>query len=107
MKKKIICPECDGRGYISHVETWSDGNGVGGGRAWSELCVNCNGTGEVEVPMTNYEYIKTMDIEDIAYYLMMFCNNSEHCRSCPVERCPRSSNDTEPWIKWLKKERGD
>lgn len=71
MKKKIICPECDGRGYISHAETWSDGNSVGGGRAWSEPCVNCNGAGEVEVPFTTYDFIKGLSIEDMAVFFAL------------------------------------
>ena len=78
MKKKIICPECDGRGYISHAETWSDGNGIGGGRAWSEPCVNCNGIGEVEVPMTNYDFIKSLTIEEMAEICRAYSAETEY-----------------------------
>ena len=85
MKKKIICTECDGRGYISHAETWSDGNGVGGGRAWSEPCVNCDGTGEVEVPMTNYDFIKSLNVEDMAEYFGV--DRRPHFPSSPCYVC--------------------
>lgn len=78
MKTKTIqCPKCDGRGYISHVETWSDGNGVGGGRAWSEPCANCNGTGRIETPMTNYDVIKNMTIEEMAEFLKSMVDDYE------------------------------
>lgn len=108
MKKKIICPECEGCGYITHVETWEYEDGTGGGQAWSEPCANCNGTGEVEVPMTNYEYIRAMDIEDMAECLRMLCSNSDTCRGCPIENCARSTYSTELWITWLKQEfKGD
>lgn len=102
MKKKIICPECDGRGYISHVETWSDGNGVGGGKAWSEPCANCNGAGEVEVPMTNYDFIKSLTIEDMADLLDSF-------GAC--SRCRNNGNNCFPVFnteEWLNQEyKGD
>lgn len=69
MNKTIICHKCDGYRYINHLETGDYGNGLGWGRAWSEPCKECNGTGTVEVPMTNAEHIKEMNNEELAEFI--------------------------------------
>ena len=43
MKKKVVCPKCEGNGYISKYEINDYGCS-----AWSERCVECDGTGEIE-----------------------------------------------------------
>ena len=92
MKKKIVCPECDGREYIPHVETWEYENGLGGGQAWNEKCTNCNGTGEIEIPMTNYDYIKSLSIEDMAEHFAM--HREPHFPSSPCYVCEYNN----PWF---------
>lgn len=57
MTKKIACPACDGHGFHArHNE-----NSV-----WSEVCDRCNGSGEVEIPMTNGDRIRAMTDEELA-----------------------------------------
>ena len=60
MKKKISCPNCNGNGFISK---WSDYI-AGRGR-----CNECNGTGEIEVPFTIGDRIRSMSDEEIAAWL--------------------------------------
>ena len=38
MKKKVICPNCNGYGFIARCDS---------NKAWSERCAECNGTGEI------------------------------------------------------------
>lgn len=56
MKKKISCPECKGHGFIGHFNENS---------VWSERCSECNGTGEIEVPFTRGDRIRSMSDEEI------------------------------------------
>ena len=44
MKKKVVCPNCNGYGFIARCDS---------NKAWSERCAECNGIGEIEVPLTN------------------------------------------------------
>lgn len=60
MKKKISCPNCNGNGFISK---WSDYI-AGRGR-----CNECNGTGEIEVPFTIGDRIRSMSDEEIAAWV--------------------------------------
>ena len=60
MKKKINCPACGGHGFIAKFNDCS---------AWSECCEKCNGTGEIEVPFTIGDKIRSMSDEEIAAWL--------------------------------------
>lgn len=88
--KKVPCPECDGRGYVNKYSYSEDGtaNGVS-----CYNCGNCNGTGEIEVPMTNLDWIKTMaTAEEVVDFLKpctpeamaMWCEHFDNCRDCKV-----------------------
>ncbi len=65
-KKLISCPRCGGNGFI----TRSTDNSI-----WAENCGNCNGTGLVEVTMTNYDRIKAMNIDEMSEFLMFWAMN--------------------------------
>ena len=65
MKKKIICPECDGCGYISHYATDNMDNKL---KAIDIQCTKCDGTGIVDVVFTNYDFVKGLGIEDMAKF---------------------------------------
>lgn len=76
------CPECDGVGRIHYGEEW---------------CSACNGTGEVE--MTEQEYIKTFDTEQLAEWLQ------EHmdCASCSCKTLCHQGHDCKlALMEWLK-----
>ena len=80
MMKRIYCKKCEGRGYIPHVETWDDGDGFGGSRAWYEHCVECDGHGVIEVPMTMADRIRKMSDDEIANVLLdWFCIGNREC----------------------------
>lgn len=51
MKKKINCPTCGGSGFVAKFSSYS---------VWSERCEQCNGTGEIEVPFTIGDKIRSM-----------------------------------------------
>ena len=65
MKKKTICPECEGRGYTTHYATDAAGNKL---LAVDIKCANCDGTGIVDVIFTNYDFVKGLDIENMAKF---------------------------------------
>lgn len=76
MKKTIPCPECRGRGFINY----STDNSM-----CATSCNNCNGTGSLEVTMTNFDRIKAMSVEEMAEMLyeemestMCYCDFCEH-----------------------------
>ena len=55
------CPICNGKGYVY--------NALG---SFNEDCGHCQGTGKVRVegePMTNEEWIKSLDTEGLVDYL--------------------------------------
>lgn len=67
MKKKISCPNCDGHGFITK---WSDYS------IWSERCNECNGTGEVEVPFTRGDRIRSMSDKELTEFISSFPVNT-------------------------------
>lgn len=60
--KKVVCSKCEGRGYILHYENFPEGTC----RAWNEPCSDCHGIGLIEVPMTNADWIRSMNDEELA-----------------------------------------
>ena len=58
------CPYCGGRGYINQFEDIE-----GGCRAWSKMCIACNGTGTILCQETNADRIRRMSDEELAEFL--------------------------------------
>lgn len=71
MKKTIPCPECRGRGFINY----STDNSM-----CATSCNNCNGTGSLEVTMTNFDRIKAMSINELTQFL--FVHQFTKCSHC-------------------------
>ena len=85
------CPKCNGRGTVGyfHIDHFVDIE-----------CDRCHGSGEVsEVPMTNEEWLHTMNAEQLAEFLVMIQMSVMH----PVKR---GAVDMEKFIEevvmWLK-----
>ena len=60
------CPKCDGRGTVGyfHIDHFVDID-----------CDRCHGSGEVsEVQMTNEEYLKSLNTEQLAETIFHICN---------------------------------
>lgn len=56
-----VCPKCNGRGTVGyfHIDHFVDIE-----------CDRCNGSGEIsEVEMTNEEYLKSLDTEQLAEWM--------------------------------------
>ena len=53
--KEIICPKCNGYGFISHCEENS---------IWAECCTECH-NGTIVVPITNGDVIKRCNNEQL------------------------------------------
>ena len=73
MKKKIRCPECEGRGCTTHYATDAAGNKLA---AIDIKCANCNGTGIIEVPMTNFDRIKNMNEMELVKFISDIANDT-------------------------------
>lgn len=77
MKKTIICPQCGGHGFNTKRNNYI---------IWSERCAQCNGTGEIEVPITNGDALRSMSDEDISYFFSKLvchdCASIFHCKEC-------------------------
>ena len=98
MKKEIVCPVCDGRGYVSWIQSTETSCSSG-----SKTCPHCNGTGWVEVDMTNADHIRSMTDEELAYLMAMpHCDRrtTDECRGFHGE-CPSCVLD---WLKQPYKE---
>lgn len=61
MTKTVTCPVCNGYGF---TVTTSESS------IQSHVCDNCNGSGELEVPMTNGDRIRSMADEELAWELL-------------------------------------
>jgi hypothetical protein len=86
---KVDCPKCSGYGYFIKLDAAS---------MWREYCEECGGSGTITVPITNFEHIKEMSIEELALFL-------ENFNSC--NRCRKRGNDCFPNFdieKWLTQE---
>lgn len=102
MKKKARCPKCGGHGFIAK---WNDCS------AWSEYCFECNGTGEVEVPFTRGDRIRSMSDKELAEFISSFPINTlcdivcdGNCKA--VATLEKDSDEVCEEIvqKWLKEE---
>lgn len=80
MKKKIFCPNCNGHGFIAKCNE---------NQAWSEKCTECNGIGEIEVPMTHFDVFRSMSDEAFAGWLSKLvyhnCATTFKCYDCHAE----------------------
>lgn len=80
MKKKIFCPNCNGHGFIAKCNE---------NQAWSEKCTECNGIGEIEVPMTHFDVFRSMSDEAFADWLSKLvyhnCATTFKCHDCHAE----------------------
>ncbi|MDY4577901.1 MAG: hypothetical protein SO471_08045 [Anaerobutyricum hallii] len=98
MKKKVVCPNCNGYGFIARCDS---------NKAWSERCAECNGIGEIEVPLTNGDLFRRRSDEDNAQWLskLVFhnCATTFECQECH----PDDEGCAEEILKWLKKEAKD
>lgn len=54
--KEIICPVCNGHGFVSGGDDKS---------IWSKSCDNCNHSGFITVPMTNGDLIRKCNNEQL------------------------------------------
>ena len=84
MNKHIPCKRCSGRGFINW--TFSEGNT---GTATSYICPDCNGSGNIVVPMTNADRIRAMSDEELAAW-MAECN------------AYREYANASQWLPWLQ-----
>lgn len=89
MKKKIVCADCRGLGWSTEYATDVLGHKL---KAIDIKCDNCNGTGKIEVPMTNFDYIKSLTIDEMAKHFAM--HKEPHFPSSPCYVCEYNN----PWF---------
>lgn len=102
MKKKVICPKCEGNGYISKYQINDYGCYV-----WSERCVECDGAGEIEDQLTNGDLFRSRSDEMNALFLSkLVCHDCMSTFEC--EKChPDDEGCAKEILKWLNKEAKD
>ena len=96
-----ICKFCNGRGYVY--------NALGN---FYEDCGRCQGTGKVRVegePLTNEEWIKQANTEQLADVLHKIFMTKSFCHICPENNdcdigyeCKYHGGKTEDFVEWLK-----
>lgn len=95
MTKKISCPACKGYGCIPKFNDYS---------IWSEKCLECNGAGEIEVPMTNGDKLHSMSNEELATWLSKLvyhdCATTFRCEDCHAD----DDGCAKEILKFLKEE---
>lgn len=98
MKKKVVCPNCNGYGFIARCDS---------NKAWSERCAECNGTGEIEAPLTNGDLFCSRSDEMNALFLSkLVCHDCMSTFEC--EKCyPDDEGCAKEILKWLNKEAKD
>lgn len=89
MIKKKVCPDCEGRGKIHFVS-----------ENHYEPCTTCWYKGYIEVPMTNADYIRDMNDEELSKFI---------CGIYQVGNCDGLVNISEEtniddFAKWLQEE---
>lgn len=94
MKKKIPCPECNGRGG----KVVFNGTADGGCTVTYRRCLDCDGNGIVFADMSRADLIRAMSDEELAaywsYHYDDFCPNLPECgemqnqdQEIPAEKC--------------------
>lgn len=67
--KKVICDKCSGTGTLSF-----------------DFCPKCHGFGTLTVPMTNSDFIRQMDDEELADFLAGMCEDgANHAEDFDLE----------------------
>ena len=67
--KKVICDKCSGTGTLSF-----------------DFCPKCHGFGTLTVPMTNSDFIRQMDDEELADFLASMCEDgANHAEDFDLE----------------------
>lgn len=98
MKKKIMCSNCNGYGFIGKCDE---------NKAWSERCAKCNGTGEIEVPLTNGDLLRSGSDERNAQWLSkLVCHDCTAIFQCS-ECHPDDEGCAKEILKWMQKEAED
>lgn len=90
--RKRICPVCNGRGFISHVED----NG-----AWSEPCKTCSSKGQIDLPITNSERMAELHTpEEQLRFIRGFLRTTKYSDR---PRRLLSDESDEDMLLWLRK----
>lgn len=97
MLKNIPCPACDGHGVISEFTEHS---------VMVKTCANCEGSGHIEVPMSNADRIRAMNDEELAdsftskclcdfipYHSQDHCASFSSCKGCILEWLKQPAED--------------
>lgn len=102
MKKKVVCPKCEGNGYIGKYKINDYGCS-----AWSERCIECDGIGEIEATLTNGDLFRSRSDEMNALFLSkLVCHDCMSTFEC--EKChPDDEGCAKEILKWLNKEAKD
>lgn len=89
MTNQVKCPVCNGQG---HVHEFSEYIG--------ELCDHCNGTGEIDIPMTNADRIRAMSDEELCEFLGE-CKFFDICQE-GCDNCTYSGDCDKRLLEWLR-----
>lgn len=88
MTKTIVCPECNGFGYIEKCVD---------GLLRKNECSCCSGTRILRVPMTNADRIRSMSDEELVEVIDCpydsLCFGAENCHECCLEWLQKSAED--------------
>ena len=102
MKKEIRCPECRGVGWTTEYATDVMGYKL---KAIDIKCNNCNGTGKIEVPMTNFDRIKNMDETELAMFIESIAQDTiRDYRNGFFSKWATSTFETIAWLRSEAKE---
>ena len=93
MTKTIVCPECNGFGY---VEEYVDE------RLRKNECNYCGGSRILRVPVTNADLIRSMSDDELAELFYGFCLSFDDCIDCPLHdtKCANSVF-LQDWRSWI------
>lgn len=93
MYKTVVCPECNGHGFISYSSDYSIG---------CSTCKECRGFGILTVPMTNGDIIRQCNNEELS---KIYCNLKEWTIYSGGKNNRLLDKDTpEDFLLWLNKE---
>ena len=93
MTKQIICPVCNGKGFVFWINTTENTNSTG-----SKTCPHCNGTGMREVALTNADKVSSEPYKELT---KLFDRIGYSC-VYPDEECAEEGNCKSCWAKWLQ-----
>lgn len=67
--KEVACPDCNGYGFVQHWDITNENGTYGSGGIWSEVCSTCNGSGSIQQPITNSEWVRGLSDADFEIWL--------------------------------------